>query len=1376
MSQLSTGQGGFVRAENASVVRFRQGVGEAGITGGWTTAATRITGLAVNVTTYFDGSLPTTLGFGTYSTVIDAAYMEHAEANSVSTLISNHVGYYEVGTLTPFGIDASAAQEWTGTAGSPALVAGQRELNPTHSRHVRYDDLYLDCRTDTDVDGTVAFPLETRIYGFVPTAQGASNDFAPAGAYARLTEIPPGADLAANEISSATLNAQTTYAHAPLADPVGTVAHVRAKLNAVSPGALATHAILLDGVAYARALAGVLSTVYADPVLVDPIDAATFLAMPFGVKQGAAGDALRVNALLLEALMFRNPPTVTGVSPKRGPIVGGTRVTITGTSFSSAGTLSATIAGLPMIDVVVVDNGHITATTPPHALGWTDIVVDMGAQGGAGTLAHAFKYIDTYILNLRRQASDLSIHDQLGDAPTAATFTVDTFADVPQGKQEVLIYINDDTLLLFAGIIQTVTEEFEEQHDALKWTCAAIDYLDRLNKRYPFGHWDATSVSTIVAALFAAYAPTFTLTGLQPDLPAVTVTYDGTVPLGGVLTNLVTQMGGGGWFLDGTDLWFFQDITFSNPPDPLDAANTTLLRDPPLTHNEDWTQIRNRILLTGAGGNAVEDVPITATQIAMDTVAAFADLGGLAVGRGQVFSYAARQVGGASLVGPGVGAAAPRVVLRIGVGIETGEHAWALTFLTTDGETMVGDKAVALVGWTQPPSIGPTNAQRAYGTNLGIGRYQYAIAYQTPNGETTLSPLAISYNGFIPQTGVDTLGGIAGPSGGGGGGGGGTDLISQMVAAYGASSNWNALRPATVDSASTPLLHDMAATYGSLATVPPPNWNALRPLSGGGGASSVSADGTFKWVRDSPYTWSGNTPGGIGGGFSIVDNLTPGDTVSFVYTYHDGATVLIGAESSASQPVTFGFAADFSGSFQGLYSPDPRTVLVHIWASRNGDGYRLMYGNSTVNRLPGHYEYESTQYKPRGWFRWSGGSKARLNVLLSDQLPSQQQAVTMSFPITLSGDVTAINLYRSAVNQTAPLKRVAALAPGTVVYTDTLADGSLGVTAPTTNTAGGANKAEVTIALGPSPKTTGRDLWRTVVDSPDLLLEQTIADNTTTLVIDTTPDASLTATTPPLGDTSGLPIITGQVAAGSTSMLVSNPKAFNLTGGGTVRVGDVTIRYAGLTGNRITGIPPTGTGSIATAIAFGTPMVVTPMLLGVAGLRYPFQMNSGAADGTRISIFRIVEDLDAQINLGLHELDDNDDPTDGVREFPISDGALMSDAQLQQRGEAELALFARPIISVNYSTRDTKTRAGKSVHGDLEADVPGSGIFDPDIFDPVIFDVVTGAGGLFGDFLIQDVTIDQIHVDDYTLSPRYRVSASSVRFTLEDLLRRIPLR
>jgi hypothetical protein len=70
---------------------------------------------------------------------------------------------------------------------------------------------------------------------------------------------------------------------------------------------------------------------------------------------------------------FLLPPTLSGISPSSGPTAGGTAVNITGTDFISGATV--TIGGSVATSIVVVNATTITATSPTHAAGPTDVIV-----------------------------------------------------------------------------------------------------------------------------------------------------------------------------------------------------------------------------------------------------------------------------------------------------------------------------------------------------------------------------------------------------------------------------------------------------------------------------------------------------------------------------------------------------------------------------------------------------------------------------------------------------------------------------------------------------------------------------------------------------------------------------------------------------------------------------------------------------------------------------------------------------------------------------------------------------------------------------------------------------------------------------------------
>jgi hypothetical protein len=79
---------------------------------------------------------------------------------------------------------------------------------------------------------------------------------------------------------------------------------------------------------------------------------------------------------------YELPPTVTYVTPAKGPAGGGTSVTIHGSNFGTSASVS--FGGVPATKVVVLATYEITAVAPPHAAGTVDITVT-NAYGKSST-------------------------------------------------------------------------------------------------------------------------------------------------------------------------------------------------------------------------------------------------------------------------------------------------------------------------------------------------------------------------------------------------------------------------------------------------------------------------------------------------------------------------------------------------------------------------------------------------------------------------------------------------------------------------------------------------------------------------------------------------------------------------------------------------------------------------------------------------------------------------------------------------------------------------------------------------------------------------------------------------------------------------------
>lgn len=91
---------------------------------------------------------------------------------------------------------------------------------------------------------------------------------------------------------------------------------------------------------------------------------------------------------------YVSPVTVTGVSPPTCRKMGGVRVTVRGTLFTGA--TSVTFDGLEATDLIVVNDTTITCVTPAHSASTVDVVVTSPA--GIGVLVSGFTYYPTTIL------------------------------------------------------------------------------------------------------------------------------------------------------------------------------------------------------------------------------------------------------------------------------------------------------------------------------------------------------------------------------------------------------------------------------------------------------------------------------------------------------------------------------------------------------------------------------------------------------------------------------------------------------------------------------------------------------------------------------------------------------------------------------------------------------------------------------------------------------------------------------------------------------------------------------------------------------------------------------------------------------------------
>ena len=98
-----------------------------------------------------------------------------------------------------------------------------------------------------------------------------------------------------------------------------------------------------------------------------------------------------------DVFTYQPAPTVTGLSPTAGPLVGGTLVTITGTGFTRA--TAVDFGTNPATNVTVVSDTTITADSPAGTAGTVDVTVT--APGGMSTpvIVDQFTYVAAPIVS-----------------------------------------------------------------------------------------------------------------------------------------------------------------------------------------------------------------------------------------------------------------------------------------------------------------------------------------------------------------------------------------------------------------------------------------------------------------------------------------------------------------------------------------------------------------------------------------------------------------------------------------------------------------------------------------------------------------------------------------------------------------------------------------------------------------------------------------------------------------------------------------------------------------------------------------------------------------------------------------------------------------
>jgi hypothetical protein len=943
-------------------------------------------------------------------------------------------------------------------------------------------------------------------------------------------------------------------------------------------------------------------------------------------------------------------------------------------------------------------------------------------------------------------AESLTKSDAINNTPVTLAFTARGWVPVEGSDVVVTLGSKNNGRREFGGTILSTRHRYVGDKPVaanMLYDVSCIDYTWGLDRRKVSGNYTNASVAAIAASLLT-FAPGYTLR-VEPDIGAelldqITFTEQG---LSSAFAQLAKRVGGDFLCDFAKVVHLFFENTALAPPTIVNAVHPSLAN---ISFTRDLSQVATRVLGNFGGSNALEQLAPGATLLPVETAAWYLPQGGTVLVGQQRVTYGGLVVGGGgSLVGPGASpTGAPNVALAQGTGVTVGDHGYAVTYQTATGESVPGPRVVITVGTFAPPATAPVIGTAIAGTGPNPGAHDYAVSFVTATGETVPGPRATHAT---------------------------TDLTPEPT---------TALTPGTATSggAVTPGGHDYAVSFVTATgeTVP-------GPISGQGLTGVLDAPGAGMYYTPGQFNnlFPPNTDNWISVSFLNSVGETNVGSQFMYHTYGDVSgnpptqdinltNIPVGPSGTTGKRIYL-WSQDRNGQY--LYKQDVSNATTGITGFPRNVTFVGNVGAPNVNTA--YLQTIPLSSIPRGdasvtgrrLYRRSGGAGLKLLTTLADNSATTYQDVTANaslgvapptvntatlqrlpltgLPVSLSVLVTARKVYRTPANTGGgTLQLVATIADNTTTtYTDTVTDAGLGAAALTVGTAHAEQVQLSAIPVG-AAAVTARKVYRTKAGVTPLQLLTTLADNTTTTYLDAIADASLGAAAP-VSDTSGLQQPQGNVFAGSPTLPCASVAAF-LPSGGWAIVGSQNIRYTGISGNALLGIPATGPGAITATITYNTTAVAAAMLTGIptTGLGV---IKYTVLKGDPVNVFVQVDDLAAQAAARAQL-----PGSDGIIEDEIQDGRL-SYTEGRARCQARLDLLGAldsdgkvGVITVTYVCRDTNTIAGATVTVNLGPPI-----------------------NLRGDFLIQRVGVNQFHIPN--LHPTYTVEASSIRFSAEEMLR-----
>jgi hypothetical protein len=302
---------------------------------------------------------------------------------------------------------------------------------------------------------------------------------------------------------------------------------------------------------------------------------------------------------------------IWSITPARGPLAGGTSITITGDGFAGVATGATTVdLGGSAATVVSFTDTQIVATTTAHAEEIVDVTIT-NSDSEVGTLPGGFEYaaadppIDVVfrtpagaVARLARVENAPARISQAMGQPSSMSFTSPL---EPKGFDPVSWSCYGQ--LLFDGIVSNSNERTEGEQKTSVWDLGCLSFVFLLAKRYPVGEWERVSASDVLTLLMEIFGQGFSF-NIEPGLGLITLKLDGSRDLWTIIVE-VCERAGAKCFLASTKLIVYTDFCSFDPPDDVTDDNPDLQwpeQGQAITRSLDYSQIANSVTVYGAEG------------------------------------------------------------------------------------------------------------------------------------------------------------------------------------------------------------------------------------------------------------------------------------------------------------------------------------------------------------------------------------------------------------------------------------------------------------------------------------------------------------------------------------------------------------------------------------------------------------------------------------------------------------------------------------------------------------------------------------------------------------------------------------------------------